>query len=176
MRIAKLCLLSGIAAVLVLGGAYPAAALKVKVGDKFPMLTIENAAHKAVPLAKVMNGKPSLVVYWSVSCSACVEEVPKLLAHYNKKKNQKYRLILVAGEAPEMITVAKCFVEAKNPGPAVVLFDRLTRKGHILAETLGLEYTPTLVIVGAGGKISTIFEGAPRTMAKLDEALAKVVK
>ncbi len=175
MRIAKLSLLSLVAVVMVGLLAGPAAALKVKVGDKFPLLTVQTADHKAVPLAKVINGHPSLIVYWSVSCSACVDEVPKLLAHYNRKKN-KYRMILVAGEAPEMIPVAKCFVEAKNQGQAVVLFDRLTRQGHILAETLGLEYTPTLVIVNSRGKITTIFEGAPRTMAELDKALAKAMK
>jgi protein-disulfide isomerase len=175
MRIAKLSVLL-LVTVLVVGlMAGPAAALKVKVGDKFPLLTVETADHKAVPLAKVLNGHPSLIVYWSVSCSACVDEVPKLLAHYNQKKN-KYRMVLVAGEAPEMITVAKCFVQAKNPGTAVILFDRLTRQGHVLAETLGLEYTPTLVIVDARGKISSIFEGAPRTMAELDKALAKAMK
>jgi protein-disulfide isomerase len=165
--------LAALLAVGVLAG--PAAAMKVKVGDKFPVLTIDDADRKAVDLGKVIGGLPAVVVYWSVSCSACVDEVPKLLAHHNKN-NKKYRLVLVAGEAPQMVTVAKCFVQAKNPGTALVLFDRLTRKGHVLAEALGLEYTPTLIVINAKGKIIKIFEGAPRTMAPLDAALAKAKK
>ncbi|MBU0513832.1 MAG: TlpA family protein disulfide reductase [Proteobacteria bacterium] len=153
----------------------PAVALSVKTGDAFPWLTVADENGKAVELKKVINGRPAVVVYWSVTCHVCVDDVPRIMNHYNGLKKKAYRLVLVAGESSEMVPVAKCFIQAKKPGRAVVLFDRLTKKGHVLANTLGLEFTPTVIIIDRRGKIVQVFEGAPN-LKKLDAAVAKALK
>jgi len=155
--------------------AVPAAALSIKAGQTFPWMTIADEKGKAVDLKKVINGQPAVVVYWSVTCHVCVEDVPRILSHYNGLKKKPYRLVLVAGESSEMVAVAKCFIEAKKPGRATVLFDRLTKKGHVLANRLGLEFTPTVIILDRHGKVVQVFEGAP-DMKKFDEAVAKAIK
>jgi len=143
---------------LILANSAPA--LTVKPGSNLPKVTLVDAGGKAVELAKVIRGKRVLLVYWSVTCEHCVQDVPAILRDYNLTR-QDYLLVLVGGESEEMLSVARAFIKKQKLGAAVALFDRQRSGKFAFGDTLGLQYTPTFLILSREGRIVRIFEGNP---------------
>lgn len=143
-----------------LGLVNAASTLTVRPGSTLPKVTLVDAEGKAVELAKVIRGKTVLLVYWSVTCEHCVKDVPAILRDYNLKK-QVYRLVLVGGESEEMLSVARAFIKKQKLGAAIALFDPQRSGRFAFGDTLGLQYTPTILVVSREGRIVRIFEGNP---------------
>lgn len=137
-----------------------ASALTVRPGSALPQVTLVDAAGKPVELAKLIKGKTVLLVYWSVTCDHCVKDVPSILRDYNLKK-QDYSLVLVAGDSGRMLKVAKAFIKKQRLGTSVALYDPERSRRFALGDTLGLQYTPTIIVVCREGRMVRIFEGNP---------------
>ena len=169
----RLLMAAIVVAIAGLAPAGTATALTIKQGQNLPLPTLTDGKGKKVPLSSVVGMRVTVLVYWSVTCAHCVETIPVLLKRYNERQ-KPYRLVLIAGDTPAMMPVAKCFLPKKKLGRAVALFDEAAKKKALFGDTIGLEYTPTVIIVGRDGKVKKIFEGMP-SYNDFDKAIKNIV-
>ncbi|WOP17150.1 TlpA disulfide reductase family protein [Ottowia sp. SB7-C50] len=103
-----------------------------------------------------MKGKVTLVNFWATSCTACVAEMPQIVATYDKFKDRGYDTLAVAMSYDPPSYVVN-FAETRKL-PFKVALDNTGK----VAEAWGdVKLTPTTYIVDKQGRIVKKYVGAP---------------
>jgi thiol-disulfide isomerase/thioredoxin len=150
--------------------------LKFVEGDNAPPFALMNAAGKEVTL-EGLKGKVILLDFWATWCGPCKAAMPHI-----QKLHETY-----AAKGVEIIGVSTwengSSDQVKNDKARKYMDDNdytygLLFKGDELAKTYGVPGIPTLVLIGADGKIIHtgvgFTEGEEKHLAELiDKALAK---
>ncbi len=103
-----------------------------------------------------LRGKVVLVEFWATSCVTCVEEMPKLVATYNKYRGQGFETIAVAMDYDppnHVLTYAQ-----KNALPFKVALDV---QGEVAKGFGTVRLTPTSFLIDKQGRIVKQYLGAP---------------
>ncbi len=115
------------------------------VGAAFPGLEGKAIDGTAVSTA-ALKGKVVLVDFWATWCPPCREELPNVLAAYEKFHAKGFAVVAVSLDRDE--AELKKFVEEKKmPWPQIY------EGANALAEKFGVESIPTTYLVDAEGKI-----------------------
>lgn len=81
-----------LAGILLLAAAL--VSLKLHILSQAPDITLTTIDGKSLAL-KNLHGKPVLVTFWATDCASCVQEIPDLLALYNRYHPQGFELIAI---------------------------------------------------------------------------------
>lgn len=117
-----------------------------------------------------LRGKVVLVEFWATSCVTCVEEMPKVIATYNKYRHQGFETVAVAMDYDPPNHVLN-FAQ-KNALPFKVALDV---KGEIARSFGDIRLTPTSFLIDKQGRIVKQYLGAPR-MQEFHALLEKKLK
>ncbi len=124
-----------------------------KIGEGVPEFSIEDLSGKAVSQNN-LQGKKTLVAFWSLTCPHCVTMMEDL-RNWEKQKGQDEPNLLVFSDGE---TEAHKNLNLKSP----ILID----KEYKTAEKLGMFGTPSAVLVNENGRIvSETAVGAPQIWA-----------
>lgn len=125
---------------------------------------------KPLDMAKY-KGKVVLVMFWSTTCEPCVAEFANLEKLYKLYHDRGFDVIAISLD--ESRAALDGFL-AKSKLPGTVLFDNgegPTKLKHPTAMSYSVIYTPTMIMIGADGKVATLDAHGPR----LEETLAKLL-
>ncbi len=137
------------------------------VGAVFPGIEGKALDGTAVSSA-ALKGKVVLVDFWATWCPPCREEIPNVLAAYEKFHAKGFEVLAVSLDRDDA-ELKKFIAEKKLPWPQI--YDG----AEALAEKFAIEAIPTTFLVGADGKIvATELRGD--ALAKTLEALLGTAK
>jgi thiol-disulfide isomerase/thioredoxin len=130
----------------------------VTVGDAVPPLRRPDLRGRMVDLA-ASRGMPSLVLFWNPGCRPCRELLPAILAAEQRLNGLG---MVIVSQGPIGLTEGVGF-----SSPTV--FD----DDQSIARTLGVEGSPSAVVINGHGKVATrVFRGEHRVRALLERIAA----
>jgi thiol-disulfide isomerase/thioredoxin len=146
--IAALALASTLAGALL---ASPAAALS-KPGAMMPPLILPDTQGQMINLPELSKGKVTLLVYWSISCPHCREQLPKLQALAKRFQGNPFLFLLVNTDGQAMASAVSAYAaEHHLPGPLVL--DVGPKDTLPLADFFDIVATPGALVFDKTGKL-----------------------
>jgi len=137
---------------LLLTFSFAPALAVVKPGALLPALSLPDAAGQGHDLAGLTRGKVSLLVYWSISCQHCREEMPHLLDLAKKLAGNPFVLLLVNADGPAMAPAVQNYAQINRlPGP--FLMDIGPKDSQPFADAFDCMATPTILVLDKTGKL-----------------------
>ena len=103
-----------------------------------------------------LKGKVTLVNFWATSCTTCVAEMPKIIATYDKYKNQGFDTVAVAMSYDPPAYVVN-FAETRKL-PFKVAIDNTGAVARAWGE---VKLTPTTYLLNKRGEIVKRYVGEP---------------
>lgn len=162
----RFALILALAASLIL--AAPAAAL-VETGTVLPALTLPDLEGQEHDLKALTKDKVALLVYWSLSCPLCREQMPEFMALHKRLAGNPFAMIMINGDGPAMTPAAKEYA-GQYSMPAPVLLDAGPDDSMPLGEKLDVIATPTVLVYNAKGVLVHAQE-LKVDLAKLNQAV-----
>ncbi len=142
---------AGLAAVLAAGVAvYHASSTAAAPPSTFPLLD------GTAPTTAQLEGHVTLVNFWATSCTACLREMPQLVATYEKYRAQGYETVAVAMRTDPPAYVAQ-YSESRQL-PFKVAMDTT---GALSRDWGGVQEPPTTFLVDRHGRIVKRYSGPP---------------
>ena len=140
------------------------------VGSPAPVFEAVDTEGKTFTLAEALKEKPVLLVFWSIFCGTCRDELP-ILEQEQPKYADKVQFITVnLDEAPRAKTV-KGF--AKQQGFTMrMLLNKIDGKEFLVDQTYRIKATPALYLIKKDGTIAYGHYGAINP-EELAEVIAK---
>ncbi|MEW5912352.1 MAG: TlpA disulfide reductase family protein [Thermodesulfobacteriota bacterium] len=146
MRKALICILALCLSLL----AAPAAQALVKPGKALPALTLPDHKGRSFPLAHLVKDKVALIVYWSVSCPHCREEIPHILKMTRSLAGNPFVVLFVNTDGKAMTPAVESF--AKQEGlPEPWLMDLGPQDSLPLADAYDIMATPAVMVLDRKG-------------------------
>lgn len=150
MRKATLSCLLG--CLLLLAASSLAQAL-VAPGLVMPAMSLPDTKGGQHDLAQMVKGKVALMVYWSVSCPHCREEMPHLMALAKRFAGNPFVLVLVNTDGLAMSPAVEAYAaEQRLPGP--LLMDAGPKDTLPFAELFDIVATPGVLVLDRSGKLT----------------------
>ncbi len=145
----RLALIAALAGVLAL--AAPAAAL-VQTGTDLPALTLPDLDGQPHELQELAKGKVAVLVYWSVSCPLCRQQMPDFMKLYKRLAGNPFVMVLINGDGPAMVPAARAYAQRYGM-PAPVLLDAGPGDSMPFGQKLDVIATPTVLVYDPAGKL-----------------------
>jgi len=137
------------------------------IGSPAPAFEAIDTEGKAFTLAEAIKEKPVLLVFWSIFCGTCRDELP-ILEQEKPKYADKVQFVTVnLDEAPRAKTV-KDF--AKKQGFTMrMLLNKIDGKEFLVDQTYKIKATPALYLIKKDGTIAYGHYGAinPEELAEV---------
>jgi peroxiredoxin len=116
-----------------------------------------------------LKGKVTLVNFWATSCVTCVGEMPKVIATYEKFKNQGYDTLAVAMSYDPPAYVVNYAETRKLPFKVAI-----DNTGAVAQAWGDVKLTPTTYVVNKRGEIVKRYVGEP-DFAELHKLIEKLL-
>lgn len=118
----------------------------------FEIQTLEEDDYK---LSEVMGDKVVFLLFWSIFCQPCQEEIPVIKELYEKVGKDKLVVVAVSLDGDKRIPAIKKFVEKNNLDFLflVDVFDDETDK-FIASDIYGVQGTPAFFIIDKNGTVT----------------------
>jgi peroxiredoxin len=142
-----------------------------KVGDPAPGFALDDLDGKPFDLLKSSPQKVHLLVFWSIFCEPCKEEMPLIQRLYDQYKDSGFDVLAIAMDGEPMKKSIQGLIRQKGYTFRVFV-DKLAKdESFVVADPYGVAGTPTLYMVDREGKIALAEVGR---MSK--ESLEKAIK
>jgi len=149
------------------GGPQPLAA-----GKDAPLFETVDIEGKPFALKEAIAAGPVMLVFWSVFCGSCRDELPILQQEFPKFEERKIRLIAVNLDVAAQRKAVKNF--AKKEGFSFVMaLNEDDTKTYDIDKLYDVKMTPALYLIGKDGKVVFSHYG-PLNPEELEEVLTKV--
>lgn len=144
-------------------------------GEPAPPFTLEDLDGKTAAF-RAGNGKPSLIVFWTVFCPLCRELTPAV-NEIARRHRATIRLASINLDGKRFTNAVHSFVK-ENGITYPVLLDSLRGDFFIASDPYGVEKTPTAVLVDASGKVHSAYaaERMKEMVRKFDEIVTPLIK
>jgi thiol-disulfide isomerase/thioredoxin len=157
MTMRRLVLAAALAAILASFAAAeaPKGGLKVSAGDIAPPFTLQSSDNQTFSLDGIVKEKPVILVFWSIFCQPCKEEMPVLNALATKYADDA-SIISVNIDHPRLKGALTAYLK-KAGLKFPVLLEQVEGTGDKTvfktADSFGVKETPTVIGVGPGRKV-----------------------
>jgi thiol-disulfide isomerase/thioredoxin len=144
-------------------------------GEPAPPFTLEDLDGKTAAF-RAGNGKPSLIVFWTVFCPLCRELTPAV-NEIARRHRATIRFASINLDGKRFTNAVHSFVK-ENGITYPVLLDSLRGDFFIASDPYGVEKTPTAVLVDASGKVHSAYaaERMKEMVRKFDEIVTPLIK
>jgi thiol-disulfide isomerase/thioredoxin len=138
----------------------------LKPGKPFPPLVAEGWFNGDAPTPEELKGEIYVVDIWASWCPPCRKATPEVIKLYEKYQDQGVRFFaLTVDDSAQGLEDAKIFVKrAGVPWP--------NGYGASTAKSLGIEFLPTVFVVGRNGRVVWNNHDSP---GSLDDAIASAL-
>ena len=160
----KLCFM----AILLICWMIPARAQQLQIGDQVPDLELEYVKNNKIERTPVsaLKGKIVILDFWSIYCSSCVQEFPKLEEMQNEH-NKSVQVFLVTKDTKEKVDKwIQGSKKAKNVKLPLVLGDT------VLSRLFPYSMVPHQVWLDTNGKVLAITDSWNTNAANLKKVLS----
>ncbi|RYZ93409.1 MAG: TlpA family protein disulfide reductase [Proteobacteria bacterium] len=123
---------------------------KLKVGDKFPAISLNYLGTKKPFDKRTTAGKVVLVDFWASDCVPCRDAIPELEALFKQSKN----FLILGINVDENAKDASSFLESFK-----VSYPLLDDQKHQLIPVMGVDVMPTSFLLDKKGTIRFINRG-----------------
>jgi thiol-disulfide isomerase/thioredoxin len=134
------------------GAAKAAAEGVLPAGVSAKAFTLKDTRGKPVTFDPAKLEKPRLLVFWSVFCEPCKEELPMVGWVADKYAGEGFGVLAVNLDGESMATTAERFLKMGQLTFPTVM-DRKEKKRFLTAEAYGVTGTPSLFLVGTDGTV-----------------------
>ena len=162
-------------------GFTPAPMLKglepLAVGSPAPDFTVKGLDGKTFVFSSERGNVPQLLVFWSIFCEPCREEMPLIQRMSDEySPSGKLGVIAVNMDGEPFKDAIEGFVNQYKYSLKVIL-DELDDQGEqfIIADPYQVKGTPVIYIVDGSGKISGYKEGRIDDEAELRKMISRVL-
>lgn len=132
-------------------------------------LSVQNLDGKPVELSSLL-GKPTAITFWATTCPGCVEEIPHMVALYDKFAAKGVNVVGMAMSYDSLSQLKTMVTEKKIP------YSVLQDKTGAAAAAFGpVRLTPTFFVLDAKGNIRYQKIG-PFDTARVDQLLTELSK
>lgn len=140
-----------------------------KPGTELPDISLPDPAGNPHALKDLTKGKVAVLVYWSLTCPHCRQEMPDLIKLSRQLDGNPFVMLMINDDGPAMAPAAAAY--AKDLGlPEPTLLDQGEGDGSPLGQALDIVGTPTVLVFTPGGKLVHSQE-ATLDLAKLKSAV-----
>lgn len=140
---------------------------------KLPVVKIENINGEVVTTQEILNGKPSIISFWGVTCKPCMTELNALNELQDEwKKEIDFNLVAVSIDDNRFTSRAKSMAKGFQWN-FICLFD----KNQDLKRAMNVSFTPHTFVLDAEGKVVYSHTGyTPGSEYELFEKLKELKK
>jgi thiol-disulfide isomerase/thioredoxin len=143
--------------------------------DSDPILfTLDSLAGKPVALQDMLGKKAIMLVFWSIFCGPCQEELPLVDKLGKKYKEQGLDVYTINLDGPKRKKNVDALMNMKGFG-FEVLWEKVDGTAYLTADAYGVGGTPSLILIGKSGKVSFAHVGntSEETLEKEIESALK---
>ena len=164
------------AALLLLPGAQPGRAeggpQPLAAGKDAPLFETVDLEGKPFVLKDALAEGPVMLVFWSLFCGSCRDELPILQEELPKFEARKIRLVTLNLDEATRQKSVKTFTKQQG-FTFPILMNKTETKSYDIDLTYDVKMTPALYLIGKDGKIIFSHYG-PLNPEELEEVLTKV--
>ena len=150
-------LVASLAGGILMGGVAQAGSL-IKKGSEVPRFELPVAGGGSLKLSQELGKASLLLLYWSLYCDYCREDLPKIQKMYERLGSSKVKVLAINGDGGSASKMVQNYWE-KQRFTLVSLLDKETEEGFLAEGLLGVEKTPAGVLVSRTGIILLSQEG-----------------
>lgn len=127
-------------------------------GDTPITFTLENLEGEKVALESMLGKKSVVLIFWSLFCGPCQEELPLVDKLGKKYKEQGLEVLSINLDGKKRAKAVKKYMKKKGY-TFQVLWEQVEGISYVTADAYGIQGTPTMVVIGKGGKVSFVHVG-----------------
>jgi peroxiredoxin len=127
----------------------------IEAGQKAPEFTILDLEDEDYKLSDLIGKKVVFLLFWSIFCQPCQEEIPVIQEMYDKVGKDKIEILAVSLDGDRRKPAIEKFIE-KNKLNFTFLMDVFDEEssGFIASDLYGVAGTPTFFIIDKKGFIT----------------------
>lgn len=137
-----------------------------------PLSTLYNI--QGTPKTFPVLGKWNLLVYWSLFCQSCIEEMPMIQEGLKEFENDNLTAYFISIDTVRMQKALVNFVRRRDFNHEILL-EEVTPYGYLTAGQWNVTMTPTFFLVSPSGEIAFRHEG-PINILELFETIRYSLK
>lgn len=130
-----------------------AAAPMIAVGAEPLNFKLNKLRGEPVELASLLNKKAVMMVFWSLFCGPCQEELPLVDQTYKKYKDSDLEVFAINLDGEKRTKAVEKYMD-KQGFSFSVLWEVIDGVSYQTADAYGVAGTPTLVLIGKNGKVA----------------------
>jgi peroxiredoxin len=142
-------------------GFTPSAAIPVikgmellTLGTKAPLFNVKDLNGAEFDLSKELGKNSFLLVFWSIYCEPCREEMPLIEKTYNQFKSKGLEVLAVNMDGDPFLDATRGFIK-QSKYTFRVLMDELQQEGNFkIADPYNVAGTPVIYLIDKKGVIS----------------------
>jgi|GEM_PF-399604 len=140
------------------GSASPAESLIGK-GSQVPVFELPILGGGSFRLARELGDQPLLLVYWSLYCDVCRQDLPRIQKLCQRLGGAaKVKAVAINGDGKSAAPLVQKYWE-KQGFTLPCLLDEESGDGFLVEGLLGVEETPAVVLLSAKGRVVYSQEG-----------------
>jgi len=146
------------------------------IGKCAPAFNLKDlAGHKTFSFNPSKLKKPTLLVFWSPTCSHCREELPKLVKYHNTRKKE-LDIVSITRTRPQRNISGKDPVEfTLDYAKSIDLNWPILSDSGLASNLYRADSTPTSILISSSGKVERFWKGSvPGLETVYDNALRGV--
>jgi len=135
-----------------------AAGSLITKGSEVPRFELPVVGGGKLKLQEELGKVPLLLLYWSLYCDTCREDLPKIQKMVERLGISRVKVLAINGDGKSAEKMVQGYWE-KGRFTFLSLLDEETREAFVVEGLLGVEKTPAAVLVDRKGSVQFAQEG-----------------
>ena len=143
----------------------------IRKGSEVPRFEIPVVEGGNFKLEQELGKVPLLLLYWSLYCESCREDLPNIQKMHERLGTSKVKILAINGDGRNAAKMVQSYWQ-KERFSFLSLLDEETNEGFLVEGLLGVERTPAVVLADRAGIVLFSQEGK-LDLPALEEAIRK---